>query len=105
MKSRVASLRPFRPAGCLYGVYGAAPGSTFASILPLLKAGKVGAYNGASSAGSRKPSILGFVGKDLTAEPLVWFHDIFRRTEIRTITRKWLWSAVDQIASPIEEQI
>jgi len=55
------------------------PGSTFASILPLLKAEKVGAYNWASSAEVANHLSLDSWEKTYTAEPPVWFHDIFRQ--------------------------
>jgi hypothetical protein len=80
MKSRVASLRRFgRPVVCTE--YMARPrGSTFASILPLLKAEKVGAYNwGFVSGKSQTIYPWDSWEKTYTAEPPVWFHDIFRQ--------------------------
>jgi hypothetical protein len=80
MKSRVASLRRFgRPVVCTE--YMARPrGSTFASILPLLKTEKVGAYNWGFVSG-RSQTIYPWDSweKAYTAEPPVWFHDIFRQ--------------------------
>jgi hypothetical protein len=80
MKSRIASLRRYgRPLVCTE--YMARPrGSTFASILPLLKGEKVGAYNwGFVSGKSQTIYPWDSWDKAYTAEPPVWFHDIFRK--------------------------
>jgi len=80
MKRRVDSLRRFgRPIVCTE--YMARPrGSTFASILPLLKKEKVGAYNwGFVNGKSQTIYPWDSWDKTYTAEPTVWFHDIFRK--------------------------
>jgi hypothetical protein len=80
MKGRIRSLRRYaRPLVCTE--YMARPrGSTFASILPLLKAEKVGAYNWGFVNGKTQ-TIYPWDSweKTYTAEPPVWFHDIFRK--------------------------
>jgi hypothetical protein len=80
MKSRVASLRRYgRPIVCTE--YMARPrGSTFAAILPLLKAEEVGAYNwGFVNGKSQTIYPWDSWEKAYTGEPPVWFHDIFRK--------------------------
>ena len=80
MKSRIASLRRFgRPIVCTE--YMARPrGSTFAAILPLLKAERVGAYNwGFVNGKSQTIYPWDSWEKTYTGEPPVWFHDIFRK--------------------------
>ena len=55
-------------------------GSTFAAILPLLKDEKVGAYNwGFVNGKSQTIYPWDSWEKTYTAEPAVWFHDIFRQ--------------------------
>jgi len=80
MKRRIDSLRRFkRPVICTE--YMARPlGSTFAAILPLLKQEKVGAYNWGFVSGKTQ-TIYPWDSweKTYTAEPTLWFHDIFRR--------------------------
>lgn len=80
MKKRIASLRRFnRPIICTE--YMARPlGSTFASILPLLKAEHVGAYNWGFVSGKTQ-TIYPWDSweKIYSAEPPLWFHDIFRK--------------------------
>jgi hypothetical protein len=79
MKARIASLKRFgRPIICTE--YMARPlGSTFMSILPLLKAEHVGAYNwGFVNGKSQTIYPWDSWDKTYTAEPDVWFHDIFR---------------------------
>ena len=79
MRKRIASLRRFhRPVICTE--YMARPlGSTFAAILPVLKEEKVGAYNWGFVNGKTQ-TIYPWDSweKSYTAEPPVWFHDIFR---------------------------
>ncbi len=79
MKERIQSLKRFgRPIVCTE--YMARPlGSTFMSILPLLKAEHVGAYNWGFVNGKTQ-TIYPWDSweKTYTAEPAVWFHDIFR---------------------------
>jgi hypothetical protein len=54
-------------------------GSTFESILPLLKHERVGAYNwGFVNGKSQTIYPWDSWEKTYTAEPAVWFHDIFR---------------------------
>src|SRR5206468_12302909 len=80
MKGRIASLRRFgRPIVCTE--YMARPrGSTFATILPVLKTEKVGAYNwGFVNGKSQTIYPWDSWKKPYDAEPPVWFHDIFRR--------------------------
>jgi hypothetical protein len=80
MKQRIASLRRFgRPIVCTE--YMARPrGSTFAAITPLLKAEKIGAYNwGFVNGKSQTIYPWDSWQKPYTAEPPVWFHDIFRQ--------------------------
>ncbi len=98
MKRRIASLRRFgRPVVCTE--YMARPrGSTFIAILPLLKSERVGAYNwGFVNGKSQTIYPWDSWEKTYTAEPAVWFHDIFRQngdpydsketTLIRQLTR------------------
>ena len=98
MKRRIDSLRRLhRPVVCTE--YMARPrGSTFAVILPLLKEEKVGAYNwGFVNGKSQTIYPWDSWEKTYTAEPPVWFHDIFRKdgtpydakevTLIRQLTR------------------
>jgi hypothetical protein len=79
MKKRIASLRRFkRPLICTE--YMARPlGSTFAAILPILKEERVGAYNWGFVSGKTQ-TIYPWDSweKTYTAEPPLWFHDIFR---------------------------
>jgi len=80
MKQRIDSLRRFgRPIICTE--YMARPrGSTFASILPLLKKEQVGAYNWGFVNGKTQ-TIYPWDSwdKTYTADPPVWFHDIFHK--------------------------
>jgi hypothetical protein len=80
MKRRIESLRRYgRPILCTE--YMARPlGSTFESILPLLKAEHVAAYNWGFVNGKTQ-TIYPWDSweKPYTAEPSVWFHDIFRK--------------------------
>ena len=81
MKRRIASLRRYgRPILCTE--YMARPlGSTFESILPLLKGEHVAAYNwGFVNGKSQTIYPWDSWGKAYTAEPAVWFHDIFRQS-------------------------
>jgi hypothetical protein len=80
MKKKIESLRRFhRPIVCTE--YMARPlGSTFASILPLLKKEGVGAYNwGFASGKSQTIYPWDSWEKAYISEPPVWFHDIFRK--------------------------
>jgi len=80
MKRRIESLRRYgRPIVCTE--YMARPrGSTFAAILPLLKDERVGAYNwGFVNGKSQTIYPWDSWEKTYTAEPAVWFHDIFRQ--------------------------
>jgi len=80
MQERIDSLKHFhRPIICTE--YMARPrGSTFQSILPLLKKESVGAYNwGFVSGKSQTIYPWDSWEKVYTAEPAVWFHDIFRQ--------------------------
>ena len=75
----IKSLRHFnRPIICTE--YMARPrGSTFEAVLPVLKQEKVGAYNwGFVSGKSQTIYPWDSWEKQYTAEPEVWFHDIFR---------------------------
>jgi len=78
MKKRIASLRRFhRPLICTE--YMARPlGSTFAAILPILKEERIGAYNWGFVSGKTQ-TIYPWDSweKTYTAEPPLWFHDIF----------------------------
>ena len=80
MTQRIGWLKRFgRPLLC--SEYMARPvGSTFEAILPILKAEKVGAYNWGFVDGKTQ-TIYPWDSwtKPYTAEPPVWFHDIFRR--------------------------
>ena len=79
MRQRIKSLRSYgRPLVCTE--YMARPlGSTFASILPLLKDAHVGAYNwGFVNGKSQTIYPWDSWEKTYTGEPPVWFHDIFR---------------------------
>jgi hypothetical protein len=79
-KRRVDSLRRYnRPVVCTE--YMARPlGSTFASILPLLKKEHVGAYNwGFVNGKSQTIYPWDSWEKSYEADPTVWFHDIFRQ--------------------------
>jgi hypothetical protein len=79
-KRRIDSLRRYnRPIVCTE--YMARPlGSTFASILPLLKKEHVGAYNwGFVNGKSQTIYPWDSWEKSYEAEPTVWFHDIFRQ--------------------------
>jgi hypothetical protein len=78
-KRRIDSLRRYnRPVICTE--YMARPlGSTFAAILPLLKKENVGAYNwGFVNGKSQTIYPWDSWEEPYTAEPPVWFHDIFR---------------------------
>jgi hypothetical protein len=79
VKQRVAFLRKLnRPILC--SEYMARPtGSTFQAILPYFKQEKIGAYNWGFVAG-KSQTIYPWETwqKKYTAEPPVWFHDIFR---------------------------
>jgi Cellulase (glycosyl hydrolase family 5) len=78
-KQRVDSLRRYkRPIVCTE--YMARPlGSTFAAVLPLLKDEHVGAYNwGFVNGKSQTIYPWDSWEKHYSAEPPVWFHDIFR---------------------------
>jgi hypothetical protein len=77
---RIDSLRRYdRPIVCTE--YMARPmGSTFASILPLLKKEHVGAYNwGFVNGKSQTIYPWDSWEKSYSGEPAVWFHDIFRQ--------------------------
>ena len=79
IQRRITSLRRYnRPVVCTE--YMARPrGSTFASILPLLKKENVGAYNwGFVNGKSQTIYPWDSWEKPYAAEPAVWFHDIFR---------------------------
>ena len=79
MQITIRSLRHFkRPIIC--SEYMARPrGSTFETILPILKKEKAGAYNWGLVSGKTQ-TIYPWDSweKEYTAEPPVWFHDIFR---------------------------
>ena len=80
MKRRIDSLRRFgRPVVCTE--YMARPrGSTFATILPLLKKEHVGAYNwGFVNGKSQTIYPWDSWEKSYAGEPALWFHDIFRQ--------------------------
>jgi hypothetical protein len=80
MRSRIQSLQRFkRPLICTE--YMARPlGSTFQAILPLLKGDHVGAYNwGFVNGKSQTIYPWDSWEKPYTAEPAIWFHDIFRK--------------------------
>jgi Cellulase (glycosyl hydrolase family 5) len=80
MRSRIRSLQHLgRPIICTE--YMARPmGSTFQTILPVLKEAHVGAYNwGFVSGKSQTIYPWDSWSKPYTAEPPVWFHDIFRK--------------------------
>jgi hypothetical protein len=79
-KRRIDSLRRYhRPIICTE--YMARPlGSTFASILPLLKKEHVGAYNwGFVNGKSQTIYPWDSWEKSYSGEPAIWFHDIFRK--------------------------
>ena len=79
IQRRITSLRRYnRPVVCTE--YMARPrGSTFASILPLLKKENVGAYNwGFVNGKSQTIYPWDSWEKPYHSEPAVWFHDIFR---------------------------
>jgi hypothetical protein len=79
MKNRIDSLRRYnRPVVCTE--YMARPrGSTFSSILPILKKEHVGGYNwGFVNGKSQTIYPWDSWEKTYTAEPAIWFHDIFR---------------------------
>lgn len=79
-KKKIDSLRRFgRPIVCTE--YMARPlGSTFASILPLLKTEEVGAYNwGFVNGKSQTIYPWDSWDKPYASEPPVWFHDIFHK--------------------------
>jgi hypothetical protein len=78
MRERIASLRKYhRPLICTEYM-ARTRGSTFAAILPILKQDNVGAYNwGLVSGKSQTIYPWDSWEKTYTAEPKVWFHDIF----------------------------
>jgi hypothetical protein len=80
MKTRVESLKRYkRPLVCTE--YMARPaGSTFQAIMPYLKAENIGAINWGFVAGKTQ-TIYPWDSwkKQYTAEPPLWFHDIFRK--------------------------
>jgi hypothetical protein len=79
-KARIDSLRRYkRPIICTE--YMARPrGSTFAAIMPLLKQKHVGAYNwGFVNGKSQTIYPWDSWEKTYTAEPPLWFHDIFHQ--------------------------
>ncbi len=80
LKTRVEHLRQFnRPLLCTE--YMARPvGSTFETILPFFKEQRIGAYNWGFVDG-KSQTIYPWDSwqKPYTAEPPVWFHDIFRK--------------------------
>jgi len=79
-KKRVASLKRYkRPIICTE--YMARPaGSTFEDILPYFKEEGVGAYNWGFVSGKTQTIYpWDSWSKTYTAEPAVWFHDIFRK--------------------------
>jgi hypothetical protein len=80
MKRRIDSLRRLhRPIVCTEYM-ARLRGSTFAAIMPLLKEEKVGAYNwGFVNGKSQTIYPWDSWEKTYTAEPPVWFHDIFRK--------------------------
>jgi hypothetical protein len=92
---QVAALQKYgRPILC--SEYMARPlGSTFRKVLPLLKSRRIAAFNwGFVSGKSQTIYPWDSWGREYTAEPKVWFHDIFRSdgspfdgTEIRFIRR------------------
>jgi hypothetical protein len=100
MKARIDSLRRYhRPLICTE--YMARPrGSTFASILPLLNEANIGAYNwGFVNGKSQTIYPWDSWEKSYTAEPAVWFHDIFRQTgEPYAATEVLLIKQLTQIA-------
>ena len=79
MRGRLDSLaRYHRPVICTEYMCRPA-GSTFADILPLLKERKAGAYNwGLVSGKTQTVYPWDSWSKKYTAEPALWFHDIFR---------------------------
>jgi len=80
MLAEIQSLRHFhRPVICTE--YMARPrGSTFETVLPVLKTENVGAYNwGFVSGKSQTIYPWDSWEKQYTAEPPLWFHDIFRQ--------------------------
>lgn len=80
MRRRIQSLERFgRPLICTE--YMARPmGSTFQTILPILKQAHVGAYNwGFVSGKSQTIYPWDSWEKTYSAEPALWFHDIFRK--------------------------
>jgi hypothetical protein len=80
MRRRIQSLERFgRPLICTE--YMARPmGSTFETILPILKQAHVGAYNwGFVSGKSQTIYPWDSWERPYTAEPALWFHDIFRK--------------------------
>ena len=79
-RQRIAALRRYgRPIICTE--YMARPlGSTFSSILPLLRDEKVGAYNWGFVEGKTQTTYpWDSWQKAYSGEPAVWFHDIFRK--------------------------
>jgi Cellulase (glycosyl hydrolase family 5) len=89
MTRRIASLRRYhRPIICTE--YMARPrGSTFASVLPLLKRENVGAYNwGFVNGKSQTIYPWDSWEKAYTEEPAIWFHDIFRENGVPYDTKE-----------------
>lgn len=78
-KERVAELKPLgRPLVCTEYMARTA-GSLFADHLPYFKENKIGAYNWGLVAGRTQTQYpWESWQKEFTAEPNVWFHDIFR---------------------------
>jgi hypothetical protein len=79
MQITIQSLRRFqRPIICTE--YMARPrGSTFEAILPILKQEKIGAYNWGFVSGKTQTIYpWDSWAKQYTAEPPLWFHDVFR---------------------------
>jgi hypothetical protein len=92
MRSRIESLeRLGRPLICTE--YMARPtGSTFQAILPVLKKAHVGAYNwGLVSGKTQTVYPWDSWEKPYTAEPPVWFHDIFRKDGTPYDPREVAW--------------
>jgi hypothetical protein len=92
MRSRIESLERFgRPLICTE--YMARPtGSTFQTILPILKKAHVGAYNwGLVSGKTQTVYPWDSWEKQYTAEPSVWFHDIFRQDGTPYDPREVAW--------------
>jgi len=77
LRNRIKSIRRFgRPILCTE--YLTRPRSTFIDNLPVLHEEKVGAYNWGFVAGKTQTIYAGGWGSPHTAEPPVWYCDIFR---------------------------